>query len=87
MCLNSVCATLNRLENRESFEALLEKLEIPQPKGKAVTNIEDGVAAAAEIGYPVLVRQKNFMYWCSIRLWQMSGTRTAVSGNSSRGSG
>lgn len=47
---------IERAENRESFEALLEKLEIPQPKGKAVTNIEDGVAAAAEIGYPVLVR-------------------------------
>ena len=38
---------IERAENRESFEALLEKLEIPQPKGKAVTNIEDGVAAAA----------------------------------------
>lgn len=47
---------IERAENRESFEALLEKLEIPQHKGKAVTNIEDGVAAAAEIGYPVLVR-------------------------------
>lgn len=47
---------IERAENRESFEALLEKLEIPQPKGKAVTDIEDGVAAAAEIGYPVLVR-------------------------------
>lgn len=47
---------IERAENRESFEALLEKLEIPQPKGKAVTNIEDGVSAAAEIGYPVLVR-------------------------------
>lgn len=47
---------IERAENRESFEALLEELEIPQPKGKAVTNIEDGVAAAAEIGYPVLVR-------------------------------
>ena len=32
-------------------------LNIPQPKGKAVTRIEDGVRVAArEIGYPVLVR-------------------------------
>ena len=31
-------------------------LSIPQPKGQAVTNIEDGVKAAAAIGYPVLVR-------------------------------
>ena len=38
------------------IEKLLLDLDIPQPKGVAVTNIEDGVKAAAEIGYPVLVR-------------------------------
>lgn len=43
-------------ENRDSFEKIMEKLKIPQPTGRAVTNIEDGVVAAAEIGYPVLVR-------------------------------
>ncbi|MDD6061506.1 MAG: ATP-grasp domain-containing protein, partial [Oscillospiraceae bacterium] len=32
------------------------QLHIPQPKGCAVTCIEDGIKAAAEIGYPVLVR-------------------------------
>ncbi len=47
---------IDRAENRDSFEKLLKKLDIPQPKGHAVTNIEDGVQAAAEIGYPVLVR-------------------------------
>ncbi|MBQ6119304.1 MAG: carbamoyl-phosphate synthase large subunit, partial [Clostridia bacterium] len=50
------CAAIERAENRDSFEKLLLDLHIPQPKGKAVTKIEDGVAAAAEIGYPVLVR-------------------------------
>ena len=50
------CAAIERAENRESFERILEELEIPQPKGAAVTNIEDGVRIAAEIGYPVLVR-------------------------------
>ncbi len=43
-------------ENRDSFEKIMDKLKIPQPTGRAVTNIEDGVVAAAEIGYPVLVR-------------------------------
>ena len=47
---------IERAENRDSFEKVLLDLNIPQPKGCAVTNIEDGVAAAAEIGYPVLVR-------------------------------
>ncbi len=47
---------IERAENRESFERIMRQLGIPQPKGTAVTNIEDGVKAAAEIGYPVLVR-------------------------------
>ncbi|MBQ6890158.1 MAG: carbamoyl-phosphate synthase large subunit [Oscillospiraceae bacterium] len=50
------CAAIDKAENRDSFEKLLSELNIPQPKGKAVTKIEDGIAAAAEIGYPVLVR-------------------------------
>lgn len=47
---------IDRAEDRKSFERILQELNIPQPKGNAVTNIEDGVRAAAEIGYPVLVR-------------------------------
>ena len=50
------CEAIDRAENRDSFEKLLLSLNIPQPKGQAVTNIEDGVKAAKEIGYPVLVR-------------------------------
>ena len=50
------CEAIDRAENRERFEKILEELQIPQPKGRAVTRIEDGIAAAAEIGYPVLVR-------------------------------
>ena len=50
------CDAIERAENRDSFEKILEQLDIPQPKGKAVTKIEDGIKAAAEIGYPVLVR-------------------------------
>ena len=49
-------AAIERAENRDSFEKIMEELHIPQPKGQAVTNIEDGVKAAEEIGYPVLVR-------------------------------
>jgi len=50
------CDAIERAENRDSFEKILIELGIPQPKGQAVTKIEDGVKAAAEIGYPVLVR-------------------------------
>ena len=50
------CLAIERAENRDSFEKILEDLNIPQPKGKAVSKIEDGIEAAREIGYPVLVR-------------------------------
>lgn len=47
---------IRNAEDRGCFEAIMEKLQIPQPQGVAVTDIEAGVKAAAEIGYPVLVR-------------------------------
>ena len=50
------CDAIERAENREAFEKILETLGIPQPDGRAVTNIKDGLKAANEIGYPVLVR-------------------------------
>ena len=50
------CEAIERAENRDLFEKLLEGLHIPQPQGRAVTDIESGVRAAQEIGYPVLVR-------------------------------
>ena len=50
------CEAIDKAENRDSFEKLLKELGIPQPQGRAVTNIESGIKAAEEIGYPVLVR-------------------------------
>ena len=50
------CTAIEKAENRDAFEKLLSDLAIPQPQGRAVTNIEEGVKAANEIGYPVLVR-------------------------------
>ena len=50
------CAAIERAENRDSFNAIIKELGIPQPAGQAVTSIEEGVKAAAQIGYPVLVR-------------------------------
>ena len=50
------CVAIDKAEDRNAFENLLNKLDIPRAKGRAVTKIEDGIAAAAEIGYPVLVR-------------------------------
>lgn len=49
-------AAIERAENRDLFEKLMEQLGIPQPDGQAVTDIETGIRVANRIGYPVLVR-------------------------------
>ncbi|MDD6856564.1 MAG: carbamoyl-phosphate synthase large subunit [Oscillospiraceae bacterium] len=50
------CYAIEKAENRDAFDAVLKQLRIPNPKGEAVTDLEEGVRAAARIGYPVLVR-------------------------------
>ena len=50
------CQAIEKAENRDVFDALIKQLRIPNPKGVAVTDMETGVKAAAQIGYPVLVR-------------------------------
>ncbi len=59
------CDAIERAENRDSFEKVLLQLGIPQPKGCAVTNIEDGVKAASEIGYPSSSVLRSF--WAAAR--------------------
>ncbi|MBR2801886.1 MAG: carbamoyl-phosphate synthase large subunit [Erysipelotrichaceae bacterium] len=50
------CEAIDKAENRDSFEKVLEELAIPQPPGRAVTSVEEGLRAAEEVGYPALVR-------------------------------
>ena len=47
---------LDRSENRDKFEKTLQKLDIPQPKGKTSTSKNEAIKIAQEIGFPVLVR-------------------------------
>lgn len=48
--------SIDEAEDRKRFEALLRKLNIPQPKGSTVTSVDEAVGTASELGYPVLVR-------------------------------
>ena len=43
-------------EDRERFDAILRQCEIPRAEGKTVFTTEEALAAAHEVGYPVLVR-------------------------------
>ena len=47
---------IDRAEDRERFDALLEKVGVKRPAGDTVMTTEQAVAAANKLGYPVLVR-------------------------------
>ncbi|MGG3572023.1 carbamoyl-phosphate synthase large subunit [Bacillus gobiensis] len=47
---------MDKAENRDKFEQLMNYLNIPQPLGKTATSVPEAVAIGKEIGYPVLVR-------------------------------
>ena len=54
--LGTDLSDIDAAEDRELFNALLERLAIPQPSGTTVYTQEEAVAAAERLGYPVLVR-------------------------------
>lgn len=54
--LGTSVADLNRAEDREAFNQVIQELQLPQPKGKTATTVDQALAAAQEIGYPVLIR-------------------------------
>ncbi len=47
---------IDRAEDRERFDEVLTQTQIPRPRGTSVTNLEDAISGAADIGYPVMVR-------------------------------
>ena len=47
---------IDRAEDRERFDEVLTQTKIPRPRGISVTNLEDAIHGAADIGYPVMVR-------------------------------
>ncbi len=49
-------AVIDLAEDRDLFRAMMEKLEIPMPESGMATTVEEALAIAGEIGYPVMVR-------------------------------
>ena len=47
---------IDRAEDRERFQKLIEKLGLKQPPNRTVRSVEESYAAADEIGYPLVVR-------------------------------
>ena len=49
-------AVIDMAEDRDLFRAMMEKLEIPMPESGMASTVEEALAVAEKIGYPVMVR-------------------------------
>ena len=54
--LGTSLESIDRAEDRHEFEAMLQKLDIPQPRGETAVTVDEALVIANKIGYPVLVR-------------------------------
>ena len=54
--LGTAAEDVDAAEDRERFDAILEQCGIPRPAGHTVFTAEEAKRAAAQLGYPVLVR-------------------------------
>ena len=54
--LGTSAENVDAAEDRELFDEILERCQIPRPKGQTVFTAEEAKKAANELGYPVLVR-------------------------------
>lgn len=49
-------SVIDLAEDRDLFRAMMDKLEIPMPESGMAVNVEEALAIAKKIGYPVMVR-------------------------------
>ncbi len=54
--LGTAPSVIDLAEDRDLFRAMMEKLEIPMPESGMAVNVEEALAIADNIGYPVMVR-------------------------------
>ena len=54
--LGTSAESIDMAEDRERFDELLERFHIKRPQGRGVLGMEEALAAAEELGYPVLLR-------------------------------
>lgn len=54
--LGTQVATIRQTEDRDLFKQALETIGIQSPRSFAVTTVDDAIAAAEEIGYPIMMR-------------------------------
>ena len=66
--LGTAAEDVDAAEDRELFDAILQKCGIQRPKGETVFTAEEAKAAANRIGYPVLVRPSYVLGGAGMRI-------------------
>ena len=54
--LGTTPETIDMAEDRDLFRAMMDKLSIPMPESGMAVTVDDALAIAARIGYPLMVR-------------------------------
>ena len=54
--LGTSLESIKKAEDREKFKSMLQEIGEPVPESAVVSTVEDAVAYAGKIGYPVIVR-------------------------------
>ena len=54
--LGTAPSVIDLAEDRDLFRAMMDKLEIPMPESGMATTVDEALAIASQIGYPVMVR-------------------------------
>lgn len=54
--LGTTPESIDLAEDRDKFRTIMAELEIPMPQSAMAVNLEEAMQAAAEIGYPLMVR-------------------------------
>ena len=54
---------IDRAEDRERFQQMIQRLGLKQPVNATVTSAEQAVVKANEIGYPLVVRPSLCVGW------------------------
>ena len=72
-------ASIDLAEDREQWNALCERMGIPQPPGGTATTIEGALAITSEIGYPSLIRPSYVLGGRAMEIvYDDQGLRTAM---------
>jgi carbamoyl-phosphate synthase large subunit len=79
LVLGTSPASIDLAEDREQWNALCARLEIPQPAGGTATTVDEAIAIVGRIGYPALVRPSYVLGGRAMSIvYDDAGLRTAM---------